>query len=263
MEFRKALERVLKEHKNVIFDPKRESLIKDAVERREAMVSESGALATWTPPESTGRSPKDTYIVRTKMNEKEIDWSSPANNPLDPETFEMILEDALQTFERKDRIYVTNRVLGADVSYALCVKTVTDYALTALFTYNMFRPVPSDIEKSVFHGKEFVLLALPYDKLDPRRYEGKLRKVNGKTSNMAIVMDFDNLVGVVYGSAYCGSVKKLMFTVMNYLLPGEGILPLHCSASEGKKGGCRPVPRTLGDREDHVVSRPFACALRR
>ncbi len=235
-EFRKRLKKLLEKHRGVISNPKREKLIRESVKRKEAIVSESGALATWTPPESTGRSPKDTYVVRTKQNEGEIDWSSPANNPLDPETFEMILEDALQTLEKKERIYVTNRVLGADVSYALRVMTVTDYALTSLFTYNMFRPLPKDIEKSVFSDREFVLLALPYDKLDPERYEGRLRKTNGKTSNMAIVMDFDNRIGVVYGSAYCGSVKKLMFTVMNYLLPEKGILPLHCSANEGEKG---------------------------
>jgi phosphoenolpyruvate carboxykinase (ATP) len=58
----------------------------------------------------------------------------------------------------------------------------------------------------------------------------------GKTTTMAIAIDFDRRIGIVYGSAYCGSVKKLMFSVMNYLLPGVGVLPLHCSANEGKRG---------------------------
>jgi phosphoenolpyruvate carboxykinase (ATP) len=61
---------------------------------------------------------------------------------------------------------------------------------------------------------------------------------DGKTSNMAVAIDFDRRIGIVYGSAYGGSVKKLMFTVMNYYLPAEGILPLHCSANEGKNGDC-------------------------
>ncbi len=236
MDLRKELEGVLKKHKDVRRNPKREDLIKDSVKNKEAIVSKNGALATWTPLESTGRSPADTYIVKREGSEKNIDWDSPNNNPIEPETFEMVLEDALRTLEGKKKIYVTERILGADVSYALPVMTVTDYALTSLFTYNMFRPVPKDLGKSIFSNNGFVLITLPYDKLYPKKYEGRLREVNGKTSNMVIAMDFDNRIGIVYGSAYGGSVKKLMFTVMNYLLPGEGILPIHCSANEGERG---------------------------
>lgn len=236
MDLRKELEGVLKKHKDVRRNPKRENLIKDSVKNKEAVVSANGALATWTPLESTGRSPADTYIVKREGSEKNIDWDSPNNNPIEPETFEMVLEDALRTLEGKKKIYVTERILGADVSYALPVMTVTDYALTSLFTYNMFRPVPKDLGKSIFSNNGFVLITLPYDKLYPKKYEGRLREVNGKTSNMVIAMDFDNRIGIVYGSAYGGSVKKLMFTVMNYLLPGEGILPIHCSANEGERG---------------------------
>ena len=226
----------MKKHKDVRRSPKEEDIIKDSVENKETVVSKNGALATWTPLESTGRSPADTYIVKREGSEKNIDWNSPNNNPMDPKTFEKVLEDALRKLKTKKRIYVTERVLGADVSYALPVMTVTDYALTSLFTYNMFRPVPNDLRKSMFKDRGFVLIALPYDNLDPKKYEGKLREVKGRTSDMVIAMDFDNMIGIVYGSAYMGSVKKLMFTVMNYLLPGEGILPIHCSANEGKRG---------------------------
>jgi len=143
----------------------------------------------------------------------------------------------LQVLGRKGRLYVTDRTLGADVSYALPVKTITDWASAALFTDNMFRPVPADLERSVFARRPFTLLVVPYDKLDRARYEGRLRRLpDGRTSDMAVAMDFDRRLGVVFGSAYGGSVKKLMFTVMNYLLPGEGILPLHCSANEGPGG---------------------------
>ena len=127
--------------------------------------------------------------------------------------------------------------LGADASYALPVKTITDKALTALFTDNMFRPVPPQIEESIFYSEPFTLIALPYDKLDRNKYKDKLRTLaNGLTTDMVIAMDFDRKIGLVYGSAYGGSVKKLMFTVMNYMLPAKGILPLHCSANEGKDG---------------------------
>jgi phosphoenolpyruvate carboxykinase (ATP) len=215
----------------------RQEIIRQAVAQRQALVAANGALATWTPPESTGRSPKDTYIVRRPQSEGEIDWDSPNNIPLAPDTFDMIVQDALTVLAEKDTLYVTDRVLAADVSYALPVKTITDRPLTALFTDNVFRPVPDGLERSVFAGTGFVLVAAPYDKLDRSRYTRRLRKLpDGETSNMAVAMDFDRRLGVVFGSAYGGSVKKLMFTVMNYMLPAVGILPLHCSANEGPGG---------------------------
>lgn len=212
-------------------------MIQEAVDNREALIADSGALATWTPVESTGRSPKDTVTVRRPASENNIDWTSQNNLPIDEETFDMLFEDALAFMAKKNKIYVTDRVVGADVSYALPVRLVTSHALHALFTDNMFRPVPADIHKSIFAGKRFSILQMPYDKLDEKKYEGRLRKPpDGKTSTLVVAIDFDRRMGVIVGSAYCGSVKKMMFTVMNYYLPFEGILPLHCSANEGKDG---------------------------
>lgn len=229
---------VLQGHGEVRLNPARRDMIMDCAQRREATIAANGCLATWTPPESTGRSPQDTVIVRRTESEKEIDWDSPNNLPITADTFDLMFDDALAALESKPRLYVTDRVLGADSAHALPVHTVTDRALTALFTDNMFRPVPADIGRSCFRDRPFTLLVLPYDKLDRERYKGRLRTDprSGRTSNMAVAMDFDRRLGVVYGSAYCGSVKKLMFTVMNFLLPAEGILPLHCSANEGESG---------------------------
>ena len=228
---------VLSQHPRVQVNPTRAAMIQEIVDNREALVSANGALVSWTRPESTGRSPKDTYIVRRAESEESIDWDSPNCIPLDPETFDMLWDDALQVFASGERLYVTDRVLGADSSYALPVKVVANRAWTALFSDNMFRPVPSDIQQSVFADKGFTLLTLPDDKLDRQRYDGRLRRLpDGRTSDMAVAMDFDRGKGIVFGSAYAGSVKKLMFTVMNYVLPGVGILPLHCSANEGEDG---------------------------
>jgi len=228
---------MLAEHSQVVVNPERKEMIRAAVANREALVAASGTLATWTPPESTGRSPKDTLIVKRVASEAKIDWDSPSNNPVSEETFAMIFADALATLSQKKSLYVTDRVLGADSAYALPVRTVSDKALTALFTDNMFRPLPADIKRSIFADQGFTLLALPYDKLDRERYQGRLRNLaDGRASDLAVVIDLDLRVGIVYGSAYCGSVKKLMFSVMNYMLPEVGILPLHCSANEGANG---------------------------
>ena len=233
-----SLERMLEKHPQCLVDLGRRELIRHALDGREALPAACGALATWTPADSTGRSPKDTVIVRNPASEGNIDWDSPNCIPLDPATFEMLWKDALAVLAQKKRIFVTNRYLGADAEYALPVRTITDRALHALFGDNMFREKPPGAEKGIFAGDGFQMVALPYDKIDTARYEGRLRKLpDGKTSDMVIAMDFDRRLGLIYGSAYCGSMKKLMFTVMNYLLPERGILPLHCSANEGHDGG--------------------------
>jgi phosphoenolpyruvate carboxykinase (ATP) len=237
MEYREKIARLLKSHADVLLNPSRQKLIQGGIENREALVSKSGALATWTPCESTGRSPKDTYIVRRSQSEADIDWDSPNNIPMDPETFDMIMEDALTTLASAKRLFATDRTLGADPAYAVPVRTVSYWALTALFTDNMFRSVPTSINESIFADRPFSLLVVPYHKLNRDKYQGRLRKLpSGLVSDMAVAIDFDRQLGVVYGSAYAGSVKKLMFTAMNYMLPGEGILPLHCSANEGPDG---------------------------
>ena len=231
-----ALSSVLKGHSNVFDNLDRKELIRAAVENKEALVSANGSLVTWTPPESTGRSPKDTYVVRHEATASQIDWDSPNNIPMAPDTFDMLWEDALAVLGGKDKVYVVDRVVGADSAYALPVKVVSDKALHIAFVDNMFRPIPDDIAKSCFADRPFTLIALPYDKVEASKYDGRLRKAGSKTSNMAVVMDPYRGMGIVYGSAYCGSIKKLIFSVMNYLLPFEGILPLHCSANEGSDG---------------------------
>ncbi|WP_461633313.1 phosphoenolpyruvate carboxykinase [Labilibaculum euxinus] len=231
------LKKSLKLHSNIRENLPREVLISLAVDNKEAVLTRNGALATWTPSNSTGRSPKDTYIVRNPESELNIDWSSPNNIGMNPQTFALIFEDALKTIGKKKTIFTTDRVIGADSKYALRVKTICDKALSQVFVDNMFRPTPDDINQSIFADEQFFLIALPKDKLDKDRYKGLVRdQPNGETSDICVVVDFDKKIGIVYGSSYMGSMKKLMFTVMNYYLPFKGVLPLHCSANEGVNG---------------------------
>ncbi|MEN8153060.1 MAG: phosphoenolpyruvate carboxykinase (ATP) [Acidobacteriota bacterium] len=233
MDFKEKLNDMLSKAKTSVDIPRKE-LIRESVSKKEAFVSSNGALAVITEPASTGRSPKDTYIVKRREIENEIDWDSPNSRALSPEVFEALLEDALEVLKRKDKVYVTNRVVGADSSYALPVKTITDKAVAQVFADNMFRPVPDDIEKSVFNNGGFTLIALPADKVDSKKYLNLFPNGdNLRDSGLIVAMDFVKGIGLVYGSAYLGSMKKLIFTVMNYLLPGVGILPLHASANEG------------------------------
>jgi phosphoenolpyruvate carboxykinase (ATP) len=237
MSFQERVDQLLKNHTGMILNPARKKMIQDSVDNKEALISANGALVTWTPPESTGRSPKDTVAVRRPGSEATIDWDSPNNLPIEESTFDMLFDDTLAKMAKKEKLYVVDRVVGADPRWTLPVRVVTSHALHTLFIDNMFRPVPKDLDKSAFAKKPYTLLVLPYDKLESKRYEGRLRVMdNGQTSNMAVAADFDRRTGVVHGSAYCGSMKKLIFTVMNYYLPEEGILPIHCSANEGPAG---------------------------
>ncbi|MGC9471090.1 MAG: phosphoenolpyruvate carboxykinase (ATP) [Bacteroidales bacterium] len=237
MDPKNNLLQALQNHPRVLTNLSRKEIIGAIIKNREALVATGGALATWTPPESTGRSPKDTVIVKRPESEDHIDWTSPNNIPITEETFDRIFNEALEMMAGVEEVYETERVIGADAAYALPVKLVTNHALTSLFSDNMFRPVPEDLERSVFSGKDFFLLSLPYHKLDAEKYRGLLRTLpDGRVSDLVVAMDMDRRVGVIVGSAYLGSVKKMMFTVMNYYLPLEGILPLHCSANEGSDG---------------------------
>jgi len=236
MDFLNNLNDILN-NSTILEDVHRRDLIADSIKNSEAFVSKNGAIAVITEPESTGRSPKDTYIVKRPEIIDEIDWDSPNNIALSPDVFESILQDTLEVIGNKDKLYVSNRVVGADSSYALPVRTITDKAVASLFADNMFRPVPDDIKESVFNNKGFTLIALPSDKIDYEKYLKNFSKdENIRESGLVVAMDFINKIGLVSGSSYLGSMKKLIFTIMNYMLPGVGILPLHSSANEGKDG---------------------------
>ncbi len=234
---RESSDQVINQHRSSIINPDRKTIIHQVIHYKEANLGKQGYLYTVTPAESTGRSPKDTYIVRDTRTENTIDWSSPNNHAIDKETFQELWNDALNCLKIQESLYVSDRSIGSDPTYDLPVRIITDSALTTLFCLNMFRPAHTSTKKSILADKPFELLVLPYHKVDSQKYIGKLRQLpNGQTSDMAIIMDFENRLGLVYGSAYGGSVKKLMFTAMNYYLPFINVLPFHCAASTNEDG---------------------------
>lgn len=118
MNLKENLAKTIQGHAKLFNNIPREEMIEHALANKEAIIAESGALATWTPPESTGRSPKDTVTVKRAISEKNIDWISPNNIPIDEETFNMAFEDGLNFLKNSKKIYETDRVIGADSSYA-------------------------------------------------------------------------------------------------------------------------------------------------
>jgi len=181
-------------------DPERRFLIEKCIEKKEVYVLKTGTLCSITPAHSTGRSPKDTVTVRRDSNEETIDWDSQYNIPISNETFEMLYEDAVNLLSQKDEIFLTKRTVGADPSYALTIISFSSKAVNSLFTLNMFRPLVDD-SQSVFKDKPFLLLMLPDDYLNPDKYKGKLRinPETGKTTQMAIAINYEDRIGIVIG----------------------------------------------------------------
>lgn len=229
--FHEKIRDVLAIHSGLVRDPDRSRLVGNVIANKEAILTNTGALAIWTPEASTGRSPQDTYIVKHDSSAHTIDWTSSNNNAMTPDVFDGLFNEAIEYVKGFQHIYTINRVLGARSSYALPIEIITTHAFSALFADTMFRAVPEDISKSIFANEGFAILVLPFKKVDGASYGDGLRRRDGKLSDMVIAMDMDRRLCLVMGSQYCGTIKKTMFTVMNYLLPNKGILPIHSSAT--------------------------------
>lgn len=236
VEISKSVEHLLSKHRNVL-SPCRHESIHESITTSAAVQTNTNALSTWTPAHSTGRSPKNTFIVAHKESKDTIDWHSSSNHSIDPEAFDAFFDYTCDTLQQKEKLYISTRAIGADKEFALPVKTVADNPLTILFTHNMFRDLPNQISDSIFHKTPFTLLVLPDTGIPDDIYMRCFKqKKKASMHNMVIAMDMERMTGLIIGSSYLGTVKKLMFTVMNYLLPEHGILPLHCSANEGEAG---------------------------
>ena len=109
---------ISKNHNNLKDNLQRSELIQGVIDNKDGFITIEGAIATWTPTESTGRSPKDTYIVETANTKDFVDWTSPNNIPLDQEIFDELFEHASEVILKKESLYKTDRVVGADTSYA-------------------------------------------------------------------------------------------------------------------------------------------------
>jgi phosphoenolpyruvate carboxykinase (ATP) len=232
------IDQLLHKHNRIFLNPARRRIIEEVVANQEAMISACGALATWSKPNSVDYNPHAAAIVRRDENEGLIEWDSPNNRSITSETFDMLVDDALNNLTHSEKIYVIDRVVGADSSWTLPLRVITNQALTALVADNLFRLAPSDLKRSVFYRQTFTILALPKDQLDPKRYQNRLCTApnSEQPDTMALATDFERQLGILFGSTYCGNLKQFVFSAMSYLLPHQGILPLHSAASEGQNG---------------------------
>ncbi len=186
-----------------------------------------GPLVYYSDPSCTGRPVQDTFCVDWPEISEKVWWKNEFKK-FDNAKFQPLLKRVVEHLNQKGgHLYVQDVYCSWDPLYAAPYRFVGEYATHALFSSVMF---PVDVEGVKDEdGKRWTMLNVPSFHCDPER--------DGTFSKRAVVISFRDKVALVLGRAdYCGIVKKTMFTVMNYLLPEQGQLSMHCSANIGKRG---------------------------
>ena len=199
-------------------------LFQAAARRSEGEFADMGPFVAVTTPH-TGRSPNDKFVVKEPSSERDVDWGK-VNQPLTVEKYQLLLDDVRKYLNESPELFVEDLYCGADPSYRLSVRYVSPNAWHMAFVRNMFiRPELSDLPT---FDPNFTVLHAPEFHGDPARH--------GIRSSTFIVLNLAERTILIGGTLYAGELKKAMFTVMNYLLPREGVLSMHCSANVGKAG---------------------------
>src|SRR5262245_17587159 len=202
----------------------RAALYEEAVRRGEGFIAAEGPLACRTGTK-TGRSPNDRYIVREPSSESAIDWGA-VNRPMESRHFELLQNDFLASLQGAE-LFVLNCFAGADPHYRLPIQVVNRFAWHNLFARNLFIVDP-DLSQPPPVQPPFTVIASPSFQADPARH--------GTRSEVVIALNLAARLVLIGGTSYAGEMKKSVFSTLNYLLPQQGVLPMHCSANVGRSG---------------------------
>jgi len=209
----------------VIRNPSPAALYEDAVRFDEGMITASGAINAKSGAK-TGRSPRDKRIVESEAETKDV-WWGPVNIPLSAHSFRINRKRAVDYLARAQRIYVIDGFAGWDPAHRLKFRVVCSRPYHALFMHNMLiRPTARELAE--FGSPDYTIYNAGSFPADP--------EVDGLTSDTSVALNFDSRELVILGTQYAGEMKKGVFTILNYLMPGRGVLSMHCSANEGAAG---------------------------
>ncbi|RUV20219.1 phosphoenolpyruvate carboxykinase [Mesorhizobium sp. M7A.F.Ca.MR.245.00.0.0] len=198
------------------------ALYEESIRRGEARLTAHGALVAETG-QHTGRSPKDKFVVRDGATEPHVWWDN--NKAISPAQFDTLLADFQAHAADKD-LYVQDLVGGADAGLKLPTRVITEFAWHSLFIRNLLiRPDAAELEQFM---PEMTIIDLPSFRADPLRH--------GSRTETVIAVDLSRKIVLIGGTSYAGEMKKSVFTMLNYLLPAKGVMPMHCSANEGAAG---------------------------
>ncbi len=200
------------------------ALNEEAIYRGEGFLVSGGPLVVGTG-KHTARAATDKFVVRELSTQDRIWWGD-HNRPFGVEKFNGLV-NRLRAYWQGKSLFVQDCYACADPDYRMPVRVITETAWHSLFARNMFI-TPHTREEMKTHVPEFTVIAAPSFKCDPR--------IDGTQTETAIVINFEQRLAVICNTAYGGEIKKTIFTVLNYLLPLEGVLSMHCSANVGSDG---------------------------
>ncbi len=199
-------------------------LYEQAVRRREGHLAHLGPLVVRTG-QHTGRSPRDKFIVNESSSSDRVAWGK-VNQPMSQAQWNM-LHRRLRSYLQGRDLFVQDCYAGADKAYRLPIRIITEHAWAALFARNLF--IHSHrFDELENHTPEFTVIQAPNFYANPEE--------DGTRSEVFICLNFAERMVIIGGTQYAGEIKKSIFSVLNYLLPLQGVLPMHCSANYGDQG---------------------------
>ena len=202
---------------NIYYNLIEPTLIEKALERKEGQLGKGGAFLV-TTGKFTGRSPKDKHVVKTDDVSETIWWEN--NKAMSPEGFEALYTDMLEHMKGRD-YFVQDLTAGADPSYSLNLRMITELAWHGLFIRHLLRR--PDAEDLVDFKADFTIINCPTFRAHPDKHNC--------SSETVIAINFQKKLILIGGTEYAGENKKSVFTLLNYLLPDHGVMPMHCSAN--------------------------------
>ena len=199
-------------------------LYEHALANKEASLVDGGALSAFTG-HHTGRSPKDKHTVDDALTHDVLWWEG--NRKQTEEQFATMLAD-FRAHTKGKTLFAQDLYGGADPTYRIKVRVFTEYAWHSLFIRQLLiRPDVAELAKFV---PELTIIDLPSFKPDPKRHGGR------EGSDTQVAIDFTNKIVLIAGSSYAGEMKKSVFTTLNFYLPAQNVVPMHCSANVSHDG---------------------------
>ena len=208
--------------KNVNWNLDSATLVEEAVQRQEGHLSKGGAVVVETG-EHTGRSAQDKYIVRRPSCEGDIWWE--ANQEMSPDTFDDLCE-RVRAYLGEQELFVADLYACADEAYRLPVRVINQHAWHNLFLRHLLIEPP--VEDLAEFEPGFTILHAPDFFADPEK--------DGTRTGTVVALDFEKRIALICGTTYAGEMKKSVFSILNYILPGDDIMSMHCSANVGPDG---------------------------
>lgn len=202
-----------------------ESLYEEVAFRKEGRITHQGPIVV-NSGKHTARAAGDKFVVREPSSEENVWWGE-YNRPYSTEKFNELVE-RMQGFLQGRDLFIQDCYAGADPEYRMPVRIVTELAWHSIFARNMFI-LPKSQEEYRRHVPEFTVMAIPSFQAS--------RPIDATSSNTFILLNFKEKLCIIGDTAYGGEIKKSIFTLLNYLLPLEGVMPMHCSANMGDDEG--------------------------